>query len=135
MSEEVKKPFESEYGQGDIILLSSDGKRTECHISYLCVFPALSLCTRLRRPDTSSSSSSLFKSMFESSSANNEKPEVQMAESQKHLGALIPYCYPQRQIPTFLKWNSADLRSLFLSADKLDLLRAIEAIERVMMQR
>lgn len=33
--EEVSKPFEKEYGKGDIVLVASDGKRIECHQGYL----------------------------------------------------------------------------------------------------
>ena len=31
MTQEVSKPFEKDYGEGDIVLVASDDKRIECH--------------------------------------------------------------------------------------------------------
>lgn len=59
-------------------------------------------------------------------------PEVKMAESYEQLSALLPYSYPQRLTPIFSEWSNQSLRSLYISADKLELVRAMEVIEKVM---
>lgn len=74
--------------------------------------------------------------MFASAHAGDQsaQAEVKMAESYEQLSALLPFSYPQRVTPTFSDWTMASLRELYQISDKLELLRAGEAIIAVMMQ-
>lgn len=74
-----------------------------------------------------------FRSMFAAASSSDGMPEVQMAEDSVSLELILPYCYPIRTSPAFADWTNAKLRKLYEVADKLDILRAMDAIVFVLL--
>lgn len=134
MTEETYKPFEKEFGKGDIVLVSSDRKRLVCHKEYLYVKHFV----RIIGPDmlSRSTGSRVFHDMFSLSKSQSAEatPEVQMAESYSCLERLIPHAYPQRLGPVFSDDNTASLRVHWEIADKLDIARAVDSIETALLQ-
>lgn len=128
----VEKPFEAQFGRGDVIFSSQDGIQLEAHKRFLYV---CCLCCRIyAHIRQSATTSPVFSDMFDLDNTgpavwqSGSLQNVLMAESYTILLAITSFCYPTQAEPAFYTWASGELRELYRAADKFAMSRMMETI-------